>query len=74
LNLYDTKSIICYRCNKFIGEIEYDAIVTLPKCGHCANPFPEGDDKIAYTKTRIINGIRNEIYAQLKATQRLAIE
>ena len=74
MNLYDTKSIICSKCNKFIGEIEYDAVVTLPKCGHCANPFPEGDDKVAYTKTRIINGIRNEIYARVEATRDWAIE
>jgi len=68
LNLYDTKSIICYKCNRFIGEVEYDAVVTLPKCGKCANPFPEGDDKIAYTRTRIINDTRNELYARVMAT------
>ncbi|TLX93228.1 MAG: hypothetical protein E6K91_08915 [Thaumarchaeota archaeon] len=67
MNLYDTKSIICYKCNRFIGEVEYDAVVTLPKCGKCANPFPEGDDKIAYTRTRIINDTRNELYARVVA-------
>ena len=68
MNLYDTKSIICYKCNRFIGEIEYDAVITLPKCGKCANPFPEGDDKIAYTRTRIINDTRNELYALVAAS------
>ncbi|OLC33443.1 MAG: hypothetical protein AUH84_06950 [Thaumarchaeota archaeon 13_1_40CM_4_38_7] len=67
MNLYDTKSIICSKCNRFIGEIEYDAVVTLPKCGRCANPMPEGDDKVAYTETRI-NGTRKEIYALDAAT------
>ena len=62
MNLYDTKTITCYRCDRFIGEIEHDAVVTLPKCGRCADPFPEGDDKISYTKTQILNGTK-EIYA-----------
>jgi len=35
LNICDMKSIRCSKCGKFIAEIEYDAIVTLPKCGHC---------------------------------------
>lgn len=48
LNIYDMKSIHCCKCDKFIGEIDYDAVVTLPKCGHCANPLPEGDDKVLY--------------------------
>ncbi|TLY03922.1 MAG: hypothetical protein E6K87_04015 [Thaumarchaeota archaeon] len=68
MNLYDTKSITCSKCNKFIGEIEHDAVVTLPKCGQCANPFPEGDDKLAYAKTRIINGARNELYTRIATT------
>jgi len=48
MNIYDQKSIHCSKCGRFIGEIDYDAVVTLPKCGQCANPLPEGDDKIQY--------------------------
>ena len=48
LNICDMKSIRCSKCGKFIGEIEYDAIVTLPKCGHCTNPMPERNDKVRY--------------------------
>ncbi|MEX0764341.1 MAG: hypothetical protein WDZ43_04530 [Nitrosopumilaceae archaeon] len=48
MNIYDMKSIHCCKCDKFIGEVDYDAVVTLPKCGHCANPIPEGDDKVLY--------------------------
>jgi len=48
LNLYDMKSIHCCKCDKFIGEIECDAVV-FSKCGPCANPLPEGDDKALYT-------------------------
>ncbi|HXX05548.1 MAG TPA: hypothetical protein VEJ68_01885 [Candidatus Bathyarchaeia archaeon] len=52
MNIYDKKSVRCSRCDKFIGEIDYDAIVTLPKCGRCANPLPEGDDKIMYVVSK----------------------
>jgi hypothetical protein len=27
----------------------------LPKCGKCANPIPEGDDKVLYLKSRYSN-------------------
>jgi len=49
VNIYDTKSVRCSRCGRFIGEIEYDAVVTLPKCGKCVNPLPENEDKVSYT-------------------------
>lgn len=48
MNLYDKKSISCCKCERFIGEIDCDAVVILPKCGRCANPLPEGDDKVQY--------------------------
>ena len=48
MNIYDTKSVRCSICDRFIGEIDHDAVVTLPKCGSCANPLPQGDDKVAY--------------------------
>ena len=48
MNIYDKKSVRCSKCDRFIGEIDYDAVVTLPKCGRCANPLPEGDDKVQY--------------------------
>lgn len=55
MNIYDTKAVYCKSCGKFIGEIEYDAEVILPKCGKCADPKPEGD-KILYT----VSAIRNQ--------------
>jgi len=54
MNIYDTKTISCKDCGKSIGEIEYDAEVILPQCGHCANPLPEGDD-ILYTASHFKN-------------------
>ena len=48
MNIYDKKSVRCSQCDKFIGEIDSDAIIILPKCGKCANPMPEGDDKVQY--------------------------
>lgn len=55
MNIYDTKSVYCSKCGKFIGEIDFDAVVILPKCGKCADPIPEGDDKVSYLKTRYSN-------------------
>jgi hypothetical protein len=52
LNIYDTKQVHCYKCDRFIGEIEYDAEIIMPLCGKCANPMPEGDDKIRYTVSK----------------------
>ena len=52
MNIYDKKSVRCSKCDRFIGEIDYDAVVTLPKCGRCANPMPEGDDKVQYIITK----------------------
>ena len=48
MNIYDKKSVRCSQCDRFIGEIDADAVVVLPKCGRCANPMPEGDDKVQY--------------------------
>jgi hypothetical protein len=61
MNIYDTKQLSCYRCGKHIGEIEYDAEIILPKCGQCANPFPENDDKIFYMKSRYENSKKEVI-------------
>ena len=57
VNIYDTKSIKCIICGKFIGEIDYDAQVILPKCGKCANPKPEGGDSLSYLESRLRNDI-----------------
>lgn len=54
MNIYDTKSIQCAKCKVSIGEIEFDATVTMPLCGHCANPLPAGDN-IIYTISHIQN-------------------
>jgi hypothetical protein len=49
LNMYDMKSIHCFKCDRFMGEIYCDSVVVLPQCGHCANPMPEGDDRVLFT-------------------------
>ena len=50
MNIYDTKCVSCVKCGKSIGEIEFDAEVTIPKCGACTNPLPEIDDDIYSVK------------------------
>ena len=59
MNIYDKKSVRCSKCDRFIGEIDYDAVVTLPKCGHCANPLPEGDDKVQYIVSKFNKNPKN---------------
>jgi hypothetical protein len=61
LNLYDTRIIRCVRCQKCLGELDYDAEVMRPLCGQCANPLPENDDKIMYTINNIKNNKHNPI-------------
>lgn len=63
LNIYDTKQISCYRCGRFIGEIDFDAVIVSPKCGDCANPFPKNDDKLTYLKNRYGNNPKEIIVA-----------
>ncbi len=60
MNIYDTKQISCYKCGRFIGEIDFDAVIVLPKCGDCGNPFPKRGDKLTYLKNRFENS-QNEI-------------
>jgi hypothetical protein len=62
MNIYDTKVVKCSKCGKSIGEIEYDAVVTLPKCGFCANPLPEGDDKALYVISKLIKSKDDDVY------------
>lgn len=53
MNIYDTKPLRCSKCGKCIGEVDYDAEIILPKCGQCANPMPENDDKAMYILSKI---------------------
>ncbi|MDE1769504.1 MAG: hypothetical protein KGI28_02985 [Thaumarchaeota archaeon] len=55
MNIYDIKPICCSICGKFIGEIDCDAIVILPKCGKCTNPLQEWDDSISYLVNKTLN-------------------
>lgn len=55
MNIYDRKPLHCSKCDKFIGEVDYDAEITLPKCGRCANLIPENDDKITYMISKYQN-------------------
>lgn len=55
MNIYDKKPISCVKCGKFVGEIDYDAEVVRPLCGHCANPLPNGIDDLAYSIQRVKN-------------------
>jgi hypothetical protein len=59
LNIYDTRIIKCIICERYVGEIEYDAKVIRPLCGKCADPLPEGD-KILYTVSHYQNIPRNK--------------
>ncbi len=59
MNIYDKKSVRCSRCDRFMGKIDADAIVVLPKCGRCANPVSEGDDKVQYIVSKFNPASKN---------------
>jgi len=61
MNIYDTKSLVCAKCETAIGEIDWDAQVIRPLCGKCANPSPE-NDKILYTVGYKNNNQKKEIF------------
>lgn len=61
MNIYDTKPISCISCGKSIGEIDYDAQITLPRCGNCSNPRPEDDDALSYLTSIRENIIKKTI-------------
>lgn len=46
MNIYDKRIIRCSKCDKYIGEADYDAEIILPKCGNCANPIPAIPDPV----------------------------
>lgn len=64
MNLYDTRPINCIMCGKFIGEMECNSKIVLPRCGDCSRPKPEGDDVISYLERRFENTVKNlvEVY------------
>jgi hypothetical protein len=64
LNIYDTKPISCAKCEKSIGEIDYDAKIINPLCGQCSNPLPEGD-KILYTVSNFQTQVQKKIIQPL---------
>ena len=61
MSLYDTKVVRCKKCDKSIGEVEYDAEIVLAQCSKCADPLPENDDKIMYNINQIKNYRPNSI-------------
>jgi hypothetical protein len=63
MNIYDLKQVCCYKCGKYIGEIHYDAEITMPLCGPCADPIPKGDDKLSYTASKYGRSLVNTISA-----------
>lgn len=66
MNIYDTKSLVCAKCETFIGEIDWDAHVIRPLCGKCASPVPD-DDKILYTKRYYKNNYqKKEIFQTIR--------
>lgn len=53
MNIYDTKQINCYRCGKWVGEVDFEALIICPKCGSCADPYPKGYDLLSQTNIQV---------------------
>jgi len=45
MNIYDTKILCCSICGKYVGEIQYGAMVTFAKCELCMSHHLELDKK-----------------------------
>lgn len=58
MNIYDTKVIKCAKCGRYVGEVEFDAEIIFPKCGKCANPIPDGVDKLTYAVSSFNNATK----------------
>lgn len=58
MNIYDKRVICCSECDKYVGEVDYDAEIIFPKCGKCANPMPAIPD----TTDRIFSSNNKEIF------------
>ncbi len=48
LNIYDTKTVRCLKCDNCIGEIDFDARVIRSICGQCYDPTPDVRDQLSY--------------------------
>ncbi len=58
MNMYNTKTISCVFCGKHIGEIDTDAVVTMPICGQCVNPVV--DESMINTICRMTSPLQNK--------------
>lgn len=61
MNIYDKKIVRCSQCDTSIGEIDVDAVIVFPKCGKCANPMPENDDKIQHVASKFNTNLKNQV-------------
>lgn len=61
MNLYDTKQINCYRYDKWLGEVDREALIIYPKCGSCADPYPVGYDLVPSLEIEVQKTKRTKI-------------
>lgn len=59
MNIYYKKQISCVTCGKFIGEVDNEAKVLLPRCGRCAISDADGNDLLTFMSARFENTVKN---------------
>ena len=43
MNIHDTKVVVCSKCKKAIGEVNFDAQIQSSICGFCTSILNHGD-------------------------------
>lgn len=61
MNIYDKKQINCMTCGRFIGEVDAEANILLPRCGLCLNSDSDENDILSYIADRFENTVKNVI-------------
>ena len=63
--MYDTQVIRCIKCNKCIGEIDFEAKVIRPMCSQCDGPRPDVRDQLSYRMKIPAKKIEQSIQAEI---------
>ncbi|MDE1862215.1 MAG: hypothetical protein KGI33_04815 [Thaumarchaeota archaeon] len=61
MNIYDMRQIKCISCDRFVGEVQSDAVVLLTRCGACSRSDSSENEVLTWVTRRFENTIKNVI-------------